>query len=88
MGGGALPGNFGNARGAQGFGGAGMRAPGGGGGLPLSTRQLLALDKDQDRRVSRQEMPGDLWQLYGRFDVNNDGMLDLVEIRRAAKAAR
>lgn len=88
MGGAGMPGGFGNAGGAQGFGGgAGMRVPGGG-GLPLSTRQLMALDKDQDRRVSREELPADLWNLYGRFDVNNDGVLDLVEMRRAANVGR
>ena len=45
---------------------------------------MMAFDKNRDGKVTRQELPPQIWQLYARFDLNRDGVLDPVEVRRAA----
>ncbi len=64
----------------------GIRA--GGRGLPLDNRQMRGFDRDGDGVVTQQELPAQLWSLYGRFDLNRDGKLDPAELARAQRANR
>ncbi len=86
---GGAAGGFGNV---GGFGSAPARVGGGvnraGSGLPLSDKRMLGFDKNRDGTVSRKEMPAQLWSIYSRFDVNRDGELDPIELRRANKVGR
>ncbi len=72
-----VPGTGGNA-GGGGF----NRVPGS--NLPLSAKQLMAMDKDGDRRISKEELPPQIWAIYERFDLNRDGTLDPRELHAAA----
>lgn len=89
---GGAGGGFGNAGGIGNMGGTGAgagRVVGSGGkGLPLSSKQMLGFDKNRDGTLSRQELSAQLWSIYGRFDLDRNGSLDPIELRRASKASR
>ncbi len=91
----ANPGGIGAAGlGGAGLGGAGQGGRGGamsqppGAGLPVSASRMMAFDKNRDGRVSREELPDQLWAIVGRFDANRDGALDPLELRTAGRSGR
>ncbi len=62
-------------------GGVFNRAPGS--GLPSSANRIMGFDKNRDGRVSRDELPAQLWTAMQRFDLDRDGVLNPLELRRA-----
>lgn len=87
-GGRAAAGGFGNAA-AGGFGAAGGGASGfaqpPGAGFPPQTSQLMGFDKNQDRRLSRDELPEQFQALFERLDMDNNGSIDVRELRAAVQ---
>lgn len=85
-GGRAAAGGFGNAA-AGGFGGAGgsgfAQPPGA--GFPPQTSQLMGFDKNQDRRLSRDELPEQFQALFERLDMDKNGSIDVRELRAAVQ---
>ncbi len=92
--GGAAAGGFGNAGGFGTGGAAGNGGRGGafnrppGSGLPMSANRIMGFDKNRDGRVTRDELPAQLWAAVQRFDANHDGTLDALELRQAAGGGR
>lgn len=82
----AAAGGFGNAA-AGGFGGAGgggfAQPPGA--GFPPQTSQLMGFDKNQDRRLSRDELPEQFQALFERLDMDKNGSIDVRELRAAVQ---
>lgn len=48
----------------------------------------MAMDRDRDGRISRQELPAQLRQRPGRMDSNGDGFVDRAEADEAEKRFR
>jgi hypothetical protein len=65
---------------------AAERARGGGRGLTGDdvVSRLLALDKNQDGKVSKEDLPERMQPLVARGDANKDGALDRDEIKKLA----
>lgn len=54
----------------------------------FSADRLMAMDRDRDGRISRQELPAQLRQRPGRMDSNGDGFVDRAEAEEAEKRFR
>ncbi len=79
MGGGG-PDGGGAGRGGPGDGGPGGGRPGGGSGRGGGRMDLMSFDKDNDGKVSRDELPGQMAPMFDRMDANGDGFIDSAEI--------
>jgi hypothetical protein len=65
------------------------RGPGGRLGVDAIVERILSFDKDQDGKVTKDELPERMQNLIERGDTNKDGALDKDEIRKlAAELAR
>ncbi len=55
--------------------------PGGqqGGGMRMQLPSFADLDKNKDKKISREEWPSQMAQAFDRFDTNHDGFIDEEE---------
>ncbi len=79
-------GGFGGPGGPGGFGPGGPGGPGGqnGGGEAMLER-MMAMDADQDGKLSKSELPERLQPMLERSDRNKDGALDREEVMAMAR---
>ena len=47
---------------------------------------MVRLDKDEDGKLIKDEVPAGVWHRLLRFDANEDGTISKRELRRGSKA--
>ncbi len=75
------------ARGGRRPGGDRQRPPGGG-GMPDAERIFKRMDRNDDGKVSREEARGPMRDRFDATDANDDGYIDLKEIKERFKRMR